>query len=80
MEMGGLLDRLMKSLLRTTLLKGAFERRARNLYNCKNQAGGLEIPFQPAAGQRSPQCSQEDETETQPRRGISHATLMFCDT
>ena len=32
-EMGGLLDLLMNSLLRTTLLKGALERRARNLYN-----------------------------------------------
>jgi hypothetical protein len=32
-ERGGLLVLLMKSLLRTTLLKGAFERRARNLYN-----------------------------------------------
>lgn len=37
MEMGGLLVLLMKSLLRTTLLKGALERRAKNLYNCKNQ-------------------------------------------
>ena len=35
MEMGGLLLLLMNSLLRTTLLKGALERRARNLYNCK---------------------------------------------
>lgn len=31
---GGRLVLLMKSLLRTTLLKGASERRARNLYNC----------------------------------------------
>lgn len=31
--MGGLLVLLMKSLLRTTLLKGALERRAKNLYN-----------------------------------------------
>lgn len=38
MEMGGLLALLMKSLFRTTLLKGALERRARNLYNYKHQA------------------------------------------
>lgn len=34
--MGGLLVLLIKSLFRTTLLKGAFERRARNLYNYKH--------------------------------------------
>lgn len=38
MAMGGLLVLLMKSLLRTTLLKGAFERRAKNLYNWTHQA------------------------------------------
>lgn len=35
--MGGLLVLLMKSLLRTTLLKGALERRAKNLYNWTHQ-------------------------------------------
>lgn len=33
MAMGGLLVLLMKSLFSTTLLKGALERRAKNLYS-----------------------------------------------
>lgn len=36
-DIGGLWVLLMKSLLRTTLLKGAVERRARNLYSCGDE-------------------------------------------
>lgn len=42
-DMGGLLALLMKSLLRTTLLKGALERRARNLYSCGNKVECLHM-------------------------------------
>lgn len=37
MAMGGLLVLLMKSLFSTTLLKGALERRAKNLYSWTHQ-------------------------------------------
>lgn len=43
MAMGGLLVLLMKSLLSTTLLKGALERRAKNLYSWTHQTVVQEL-------------------------------------